>query len=125
MVSGNKILLDTNAFIYFFEGRPKIKRLIVQTPEIYFSPITEIELLSTTRLTSTEIKSIKEFLALCQKVDLSTAIVDQTIAIRQKYSFKIPDAIIAASALHLNMPLVSADAEFAKITNLHLIADIL
>jgi predicted nucleic acid-binding protein len=45
-VNGDKIFLDTNAFIYFFEGRGKITELVVQTPTIYFSVISEIELLS-------------------------------------------------------------------------------
>jgi hypothetical protein len=31
-VNGTKILLDTNAFIYFFEGGSKITDLVVNTP---------------------------------------------------------------------------------------------
>ncbi|MCB0174219.1 MAG: type II toxin-antitoxin system VapC family toxin [Anaerolineae bacterium] len=124
-MNGNKILLDTNAFIYFFEGRSTITDLVVNTPEIYFSAISEIELLSATHLTPTEIDSIKAFLLLCQRVELTTEIIDQTIMIRRQYRFKVPDAIIAASALHLKIPLVSADTDFQKVTGLTLISDIL
>jgi len=124
-VNGNKILLDTNAFIYFFEGRSTITDLVVNTPEIYFSAISEIELLSATHLTPNEIDSIKAFLLLCQRVELTTDIIDQTIMIRRQYRFKVPDAIIAASALHLKIPLVSADTDFQKVTGLTLISDIL
>ena len=100
-MNGDKIFLDTNAFIYFFEGRGKITELMVQTPALYFSVISEIELLSATHLTKDEIAQIKTFLSLCQQVELTSEIVEQTIAIRRKYHFKIPDAIIAASALNL------------------------
>ena len=124
-MSGSKILLDTNAFIYFFEGRGKITNLVVSTPEIYFSAISEIELLSADRLGESEIDSIKAFLALCHQVELAPAIIEQTIRIRRQYHFKIPDAIIAASAIALEMPLVSADTHFKKIAELSLVSDIL
>lgn len=124
-MNGNKILLDTNAFIYFFEGQSKIANLVVSTPEIYFSAISEIELLSAGHLTQSEMDSIKAFLSLCHRVELTSEIIDQTIMIRRQYRFKIPDAVIAASALHLQMPLVSADTDFKKITGLTLISDIL
>ena len=124
-VSGDKILLDTNAFIYFFEGRSKITNLVVKTPVIYFSVISEIELLSAPHLTEDEIVQIKTFLSLCQRVDLTSEIIDQTVSVRRKYRFKIPDAIIAASVLSLNIPLVSADMDFQKVEGLNLIWDIL
>ena len=124
-MNGDKILLDTNAFIYFFEGRSQITNLVVNTPEIYFSGISEIELLSAIHLAQSEIDSIKAFLSLCQRVELTSEIIDQTITIRRKYNFKIPDAIIAASALHLKIPLVSADTDFQKVADLTLISDIL
>jgi predicted nucleic acid-binding protein len=124
-VNGNRILLDTNAFIYFFEGQGKITNLVVSTPEIYFSAISEIELLSASHLTQSEMDSIKAFLSLCHRVELTSEIIDQTIMIRRQYHFKIPDGVIAASALHLHMPLVSADTDFKKIAGLTLISDIL
>jgi predicted nucleic acid-binding protein len=124
-VNGDKIFLDTNAFIYFFEGRSKITDLVVQTPAIYFSAISEIELLSATHLSRAEIIQIKEFLSLCQRVELTSEVIERTIDIRRQYHFKIPDAIIAASALSLDIPLVSADTDFRQINGLSLNSDIL
>lgn len=124
-MSGSKILLDTNAFIYFFEGRVNITNLVVSTPEIYFSAISEIELLSADGLTQGEIDSIKDFLSLCKRVELTPAIIEQTISIRRQYRFKVPDAVIAASAIVLEIPLVSADAHFRDIAEIDLISDIL
>jgi predicted nucleic acid-binding protein len=124
-MTGNKILLDTNAFIYFFEGQHNITNLVVNTPEIYFSAISEIELLSSNSLSESQINSIKTFLSLCHRVDLISDVIEQTVKIRRQYRFKIPDAIIAASARYLNIPLVSADTDFRKVAELDLISDIL
>lgn len=124
-MNGNRILLDTNAFIYFFEGRSNITNLVVNTPEIYYSAISEIELLSATHLTQKEIDLIKDFLSLCHRVELTSEIIERTVTIRRQCHLKIPDAIIAASAFHLEVPLVSADTGFQKVTGLTLISDIL
>lgn len=124
-MNGSKILLDTNGFIYFFEGRSKITDLVINTPEIYFSAISEIELLSATHLTQSEIDSMKAFLSLCYRVELTPEIIEQTIILRRQSHLKIPDAIIAASALHLGIPLVTADTGFQKVTGLFLLSDIL
>lgn len=124
-MNGTRILLDTNAFIYFFEGGDKITNLVVSTPEIFFSAISEIELLSAAHLTQDEIESIKKFLSLCHRVEITSEIINQTIAIRRQYHLKIPDAVIAASALYLDAALVSADKDFHEITGLTLISDIL
>jgi len=39
----------------------------------------------------------------------------------QKYPVRLPDAIIAATALYLDLPLFTADVEFKKIPELKLI----
>ncbi|MCB8985056.1 MAG: PIN domain-containing protein [Ardenticatenaceae bacterium] len=67
----------------------------------------------------------KRFLALCERIDLTSEVVALTIRIRREYKLKIPDAIVAASALVAGVPLVTADAEFKKIEALNLITDIL
>ncbi len=125
MVNGKKVFLDTNAFIYFFEGRSNITELVVHTPAIYFSPITEIELLSAPKLTLRETEKIREFLSICQRVELTENIIEQTVVLRRQHRFKVPDAIIAASALVLDIPLVSADVDFQKVEGMVLISDIL
>jgi predicted nucleic acid-binding protein len=49
-VSGDGILLDTNAIIYFLEGRARIAEHVLLAETIYYSVITEIELLSASHL---------------------------------------------------------------------------
>jgi predicted nucleic acid-binding protein len=76
-------------------------------------------------LNESEIASIKAFLSLCHRVELTSEIIEQTVKIRRQHGFKIPDAIIASSAICLGMPLVSADAHFEKISEITVLSDIL
>ena len=46
---------------------------------------------------------------------------DKTIEIRRKYKTKLPDAIVAATAIVNNLPLISADKGFKQISELNLI----
>jgi predicted nucleic acid-binding protein len=124
-VNGDRLLLDTNAIIYFLEGRSRIAEYILLAETLYYSVITEIELLSAPHLTNDDATVIREFLARCQRVDLTPDIIEQTIHIRRAVRCKTPDAIVAASALILDIPLFTADTQFDRITGLNLVTDIL
>lgn len=88
---------------------------------IYISFITEIELLGFPGITNEQRAISKEFIADSVVIDLNDSIKRVTIDLRVKYNLKIPDAIIAASALYLNLPLISADRAFEKISELQFI----
>lgn len=45
-------------------------------------------------------------------------IKETTIALKQRYAIKVPDAIIAATSIEHNIPIVTADKGFEKITGL-------
>ncbi|MFN4256524.1 MAG: PIN domain-containing protein [Saprospiraceae bacterium] len=57
----------------------------------------------------------------CQIVELAPSVKELAIEIRKAHGLKLPDAIIAASALHLNLPLVSADKVFNRIDDLNFV----
>ena len=124
-MSGSNILLDTNAFIYYFEGRSKITELVVNATRMCYSPISEIELLSATSLSLNQLEQIKAFLLLYERIDLSTTVVAEAILVRRDYRFKTPDAVIAGTELDQKITLVSADAAFSRVVGLTLISDIL
>jgi predicted nucleic acid-binding protein len=46
---------------------------------------------------------------------------ESTILLKQKYSVKLPDAIIAATSIVYEVPLVTADKGFSKINELDVI----
>ena len=57
----------------------------------------------------------------CIIVDLNQAIKSITIELKQKYKLKLPDAIIAATSIYMNLPLISADKDFDRISPLQFI----
>jgi predicted nucleic acid-binding protein len=57
----------------------------------------------------------------CFIADINPAIKQIIKNLLQKYRIKIPDAIIAATAIYLDMPLLTADTGFKRIPELNLI----
>ena len=114
------IAIDTNVIIRAFNGDIACNR-IVQNKVSLVSIITEIELLSWPQLTSENYKVLQQFLQECFIVGLSNDIKEEVIDLRKKFSLKIPDAIIAATAITKNIPLFSADDIFKRIPHLNFI----
>ncbi|MBK7940107.1 MAG: type II toxin-antitoxin system VapC family toxin [Lewinellaceae bacterium] len=113
-MNGTKLLLDTNIALYFLGGDPVLANLLDQR-EIYISAITEMEMLGYPGITEAESERIRDFLNDCQLVEINAAVREKAIEIRRVHNLKLPDAIIAATAFHLNLPLVSADGDFSRI----------
>ena len=105
------IVLDTNAVLYFLAGRLREPLPQAQT---YISVITEIELLSYPLLNSEDESAIYDLLADVTIVDLSQDIKQSTISLRRQYRFKLPDAIIVATARYLNAELLTNDIKLLK-----------
>ena len=117
-MNGTNFLADTNALIYLLNGNQCMSNYLQKN--LYVSVISEMELLSYSGITPDEEMQIKSFLNDCNEVKLTNEIKDKTIEIRKKYKTKLPDAIIAASAIVKNIPLITADKGFCQISNLTL-----
>jgi len=118
-----KILFTSKNLIFRtpFNGNIELAQLLDEK-NIIISFITELELLSKPGLTLAEKKIIKSFLNDCTIYDINAIIKDRVIDLKQSIKIKLPDAIIASTALWLNVPLVSADADMKKIKSLNLIS---
>jgi predicted nucleic acid-binding protein len=68
-----------------------------------------------------EEKQINELLNDCLVVSLNNNIKKEYIELRKKYRLKLADAIIAATAITLNIPLITSDKQFAIVKELNLI----
>ena len=113
-MSGNSLLLDTNIILYILNGDETLAE-ILRFKKLYISFITQLEILSYTKISQEQKLQINAFLNECLIVDINDRIKDIVIDIRRKYKLKLPDSIIAATALHLTIPLISADKNFVKI----------
>lgn len=116
-MNGNKILIDTNIALYLFNGDQDLAAEL-QDKEAYISFINELELLGYRGITEREESWMELFLEECSIMDLNEGIKNITIDLRRKYKLKLPDAVIAATAIFLGIPLISADSHFDKIVDL-------
>ena len=80
-----------------------------------------MELLEKKGITKEEIQRLQETLSDVTIIDFSKAIKILAIDLKQSYSFKLPDAIIAATSIYFNLPLITADKQFKICENIDLI----
>ena len=119
-MNGAKLFLDTNIALYFLGGDTVLATLL-DNREISLSVISEMEMLGYPGISEADIQKIKAFIADCQVYDLNAPIKERAIELRRTYNLKLPDAIIASTALELNLPLVSADGIFGRVTELNFV----
>jgi predicted nucleic acid-binding protein len=94
---------------------------ILDGRELYISVISEMELLGYPGISAAEATKIKGFIADIEVLELSAPIKEKTIFLRQSWALKLPDAIIAATALQHHLPFFSADSVFKKIPDLYFV----
>jgi predicted nucleic acid-binding protein len=116
-MSGSEFVFDTNIFLYLQSGRTELVNIFNES-SIFVSVITELELLGYKELNSVAEAELKSSLKSCFIVDIEAPIKEIAIDIRKRYSLKLPDAIIAGTAIHLQIPLITADRGFEKIEDL-------
>ena len=118
--------LDTNSVIYYMEGDKEIVKLIrnsiLAKRTIYISVITEAELMSWPPLTEEEILIIEDNINIFSSLAVDHKIARIASFLRRKYSsIKLPDAIIAATAIFTGTTLITRNIkDFQKIKELKL-----
>ena len=118
-MNGLDFVADTNFLIALHEGNRFTEPFLDQSVAV--SIITEIELLGWPRVNESEKRKLKALLNACEIVELRTEIKELAIQLRQKQPIKVPDAIIAATALYLRLPLVTSDRGFKNIKDVEVI----
>ncbi|MFM6000386.1 MAG: type II toxin-antitoxin system VapC family toxin [Dolichospermum sp.] len=118
-----RYLYDTNIFIYYLADDIIVDSWFTEEflnlHKILLSPIIRIELLSFAGLSQEEEKCIEDLLSQFTIVPLSQQIEDKTIQLKRNYKIKLPDAIIAATAIIENAILVTRNvSDFQAITDL-------
>jgi predicted nucleic acid-binding protein len=111
------IIVDTNIVIYTIKGL-KLVEPYIEEYEFSISEITIIELLGVKGIDDFTLTKRKEFINSCSLFPFNSFIREMAITLKQKYTLKVPDAIIAATSLHYDITLLTADKEFNKIKEL-------
>ncbi len=116
---GNSIVLDTNIVLYLLNGDDELASILNQM-QLYVSVITEIELLGYLEISDEDKVKIKYFLSECIIVPLNEEIKNLCITIKQTSKVKTPDAIVAATSIYNQIPLITSDKGFENIQDLDL-----
>lgn len=117
-MNGSNLLLDTNILLYALKGIENV-RPYFDYPSL-ISIITEIEILGVKDIDKDEIKVRESIIAYQQIIPITQSIKNKAIELKRKNKIPIPDAIIAATAIEQNIPLVTADKGFKRIKELEL-----
>jgi predicted nucleic acid-binding protein len=80
-----KILADTNVIIYLLEGDRSVATLF-DNSEVYISFITELELLSSKKLSNSQSKIINQLIQKFVVFDFNNLLKELCISLRIKYS---------------------------------------
>lgn len=113
-MSGHSVLLDTNIVLYLLKGDDELEELL-QGATVFLSVVTKVELLSHPGLSEAGEKVIRDLLDQAKVMEFSNVIQERTVTLRRRHKMKLPDAIIAATAAFLNVQLITADRQFAKL----------
>ncbi len=119
-MSGFDLVVDTNILIYLTAGNKNIAE-VVRDKNLIVSFITEMEMRSWPSLTASDIQTLKKLLSKCRVIGLNDEIKEKAIEIRRSTRLKLPDAIVSATAIFLDLTLVSADNDLRKVKDLDLL----
>ncbi|MCR9100737.1 MAG: type II toxin-antitoxin system VapC family toxin [bacterium] len=121
---GKEFLLDTNTLIYFLNGSfPEpamdfLERILNEKGSVV-SIITKIELLGWQTPNKAHISIVESLVKKSTIVPLNDLIAERAISIRRIRKVKLPDAVIAASAIFGDYTLISRnDKDFQGIPDL-------
>lgn len=122
---GTQYLIDSNSVIYYLEGSFPVSgmsfmdNVVNDIPSI--SIITKIEVLGF-KMDRQDARLMGEFVDSAYVIGLTDAIADKTIELRKKHKIKLPDAVIAATALVQGLVLISRNlSDFKKVAGLKVI----
>ena len=120
-----KYLFDTNVWIDAIAGRlpaDTFLKFVVQAEWVGYSAITRLELFGFPDLTKPEEEKLAKLLKHFVEVGVDSSTVDKAITIRKATRIKVPDAIIAATAIITECSLVTRNTEdFKGISGLNII----
>jgi len=124
---GKRYLTDTNIIIYYLgEIQLSSKALDfidnVFSDEKNISVITRMELLAFSFQNSADEKRVKEFVKSTTVFQLSSDVEKAVVKLRKNHKLKLPDAVIAATALTNGFTLLTRNTkDFKKIKGLKII----
>lgn len=110
-MSGIDTLLDSNVLIYLSKGDFKLDNLEKYGEQFGISVITLMEVKGYAFKNSNEQNFIDELCDIFDTVYIDPTIADKVIELRRHHKIKLPDAIIAATAVVCDAKLIIEDTK--------------
>ena len=123
-MNGSRVLLDTNSIAALLQGNLDLVELLKSVEWIGISIISEIEFLANPALNEEDKALFENFINRIDIIDLNhldTVLLTLILEVRKKSKIKLPDAIIAATAIHNNAKIITSDEGFRKVAKLRVI----
>jgi len=116
-----KYLIDTNTAIDYLDNKlPENTSDLLEMAGISLSVIVRMELLSWKKATMQHLQVLHQFINSCKVYNLDESVILKAIELRKNYPIKLPDAIIASTAITYNLILVTRNlADFKRIEGLN------
>jgi predicted nucleic acid-binding protein len=115
----SRFVLDTNAVIALAAGDNAVASVLenkLKAADLFISVISEIELFSKPKMAADEEENLRAFLSeRTIIIDLTDDVKNETIALRRSVKLKLPDCIVAATAVILDSVLLTADKELLRL----------
>ena len=108
----HRFIVDTNVIIDVLNGKVDLAAFITNFPdcELYINPIIKIESLAKPGMTDTEETEARALLDAFSFREIDNLTCETAVQIRRDKSLRLPDALIAASAIVLNATVLSNDS---------------
>jgi len=115
----NRFVLYTNAVIFLTTKGNAISSGLqdeLNKADLFISAITEIELFAKPALPPDEEEKLRAFISdRISVIGLTGAVKNEAITLRRAIKIKLPDCIVAATAIALNAVLLTADRELLRL----------
>lgn len=112
-MNGIKYLLDTNFLLGLMKATPEVLAIVTSrdllASSCSYSAVTRMELLGYPNITNDEERLIADKLSKFTYLPITSEVEDLAIALRRTRKVKLPDAVIAATAIHHDLELLSMD----------------
>jgi predicted nucleic acid-binding protein len=118
-------LLDSNVFIEGAAGVSHAATALIKAAAVEwcgFSALSRLEVFGFPNLTPQDEQLFETLLSQFHEVPISATVIQRAIQVRKQIKIKMPDAIIAATALVENAELVTRNvSDFRKVPGLNVI----
>lgn len=112
-MNGIKFLLDTNFVLGLLKATPevveKVSQMVILASSCGYSSVTRMELLGYPNITSDEERLIADRLSKFTYLPITIEIENLAIALRRTRRVKLPDALVASTAIHHGLELMTLD----------------